>query len=105
MARKKTPGGLLEVHLQLEAGRIAHCLVTGDFFAPEARVRELERCLRGTPAVAERIEEILGAFWGEKGAPIEGVSRRALAGVFSRAARAAEGETRAKSSYACFVNP
>lgn len=104
-ARKKTPGGLLEVHLQVAKGRIAQCVVTGDFFAAEARVRGLERSMRGAPASAEGIDNALGEYFRERGAPIEGVTGRALCGVFQRAVRdAARGNGR-PASYACFVNP
>ncbi len=104
-ARKKTPGGLLEVHLQVAAGRIAQCVVTGDFFAPEAKVRELERWVSGTPATEECFEAAVRAFWSERGQPIEGVSGRALLSVFLSAAREAECADVPEPSYACFVNP
>jgi lipoate-protein ligase A len=103
--RKKTSCGLLEVHLQVEAGRIRQCLITGDFFAQEAQVRELEKWIRGIPVSNTELSAALNAFWQRQGGLIEGITKDELLSAFGRAARDAERESASLSSHACFVNP
>ena len=62
--RRRFPWGIVELRLELRAGRIRGAHVTGDFFS-DLDVEHLERRLEGCPADAEALREALDDLpWG-----------------------------------------
>ncbi len=63
-ARKKTPGGMLDVYLTLAGGSIESVLITGDFFSTTQTINRIESTLKWTSAdrsnVENRLEEVMG---------------------------------------------
>lgn len=102
--RLKTPGGLVEVHLTLRQNAIASCCVTGDFFAEEGRLAELERRLRRAAADPATVRETLERLYTE-GLGIPGVAPEALAAAVDGAVRDAAARRACGIPYGCFVNP
>jgi len=50
VSEKKTPGGLLRVHLALSGGAIESIMITGDYFSRTRDIVKLESILKWTPA-------------------------------------------------------
>jgi len=63
-ARKKTPGGMLDVYLTLAGGSIESVLITGDFFSTPETINRIESALKWTSAdranVEKKLEEVMG---------------------------------------------
>jgi lipoate-protein ligase A len=63
-ARKKTPGGMLDVYLTLAGGSIESVLITGDFFSTPETINRIESALKWTSAdnanVEQKLEEVMG---------------------------------------------
>ena len=64
-ARKKTPGGMLDVYLTLAGGSIESVLITGDFFSTSETINKIESALKWTSAdranVEKRLNEVMGS--------------------------------------------
>lgn len=58
-AEKKTPGGLIQVHLALSGGAIESIMITGDYFSRTRDIVKLESLLKWTPAKRSLIQERL----------------------------------------------
>lgn len=105
-ARVKAPGGLVEVHLMLAGEAIKAAFVSGDFFAPEGAVAELERRLRWVQtdelAVQRAVREFLAT---PEGQGMEGIGSEHLAGAVLQAVAVARKQQSEGATYGCFVNP
>jgi lipoate-protein ligase A len=88
-ARSPTMLGVLETHCALDAtGRLSDVMLAGDFLAPSDTVARLEHALRGCPAVAERLERVVGDVVRPPGAFILGVGPlRTIVGTLLQAVR------------------
>ena len=64
-ARKKTPGGMLDVYLTLAGASIESVLITGDFFSTSETINKIESALKWTAAdktnVENRLNEVMGS--------------------------------------------
>lgn len=58
-ARKKTPGGMLDIYLTLAGASIESVLITGDFFSTPETVNRIESALKWTSADRENVEKRL----------------------------------------------
>jgi lipoate-protein ligase A len=58
-AEKKTPGGLIQVHLALSGGAIESIMITGDYFSRTRDIAKFESLLKWTPAKRSIILEKL----------------------------------------------
>lgn len=58
-ARKKTPGGMLDVYLILAGNSIESILITGDFFSTSENINRIESALKWTSADKNNVEKIL----------------------------------------------
>lgn len=85
MARLKTGGGLLEVHVTLAGSLLDRVYIHGDFFATDAAVRALETVLRWVPAEERDIRATVGRMW-DSGYTLAGVSPEELARCVTEAA-------------------
>lgn len=65
-ARKKTPGGMLDVYLTLAGGSIESILITGDFFSTSETINKIESALKWTSADRANIENILNKVMGDE---------------------------------------
>jgi lipoate-protein ligase A len=65
-ARKKTPGGMLEVYLTLAGGSIESVLITGDFFSTPEAVNRIESVLKWTSADRTNVEKRLSQVMDEE---------------------------------------
>ncbi len=65
-ARKKTPGGMLDVYLTLAGGAIESVLITGDFFSTSEAVNRIESALKWTSADRENVEKRLKAVMDDE---------------------------------------
>ena len=65
-ARKKTPGGMLDVYLTLAGGSIESVLITGDFFSTPETVNKIESALKWTSADRENVEKKLSSVMGDE---------------------------------------
>lgn len=61
-AEKKTPGGLIQVHLALSGGAIESIMITGDYFSRTRDIVKLESLLKWTPAKRSIIKEKMNEF-------------------------------------------
>ena len=87
-ARVKCPGGLVRASLVLtpDKRRISTASLRGDFFAyPTGAVLDLEDRLRGAPAEAADVSEIVRAYFADSGASVPGMDGEGLARALSRA--------------------
>lgn len=106
-SRVKTPGGLIEVHLTLSGEVTKAVYLTGDFFADERGVAEVERRLKRVRTTAPAIEAALQGLVGDEPWPLPGVPMHRLARAVMLAAEAASGKagTGTGQSHGCFVTP
>jgi lipoate-protein ligase A len=65
-ARKKTPGGMLDVYLTLAGGSIESVLITGDFFSTSETINRIESTLKWTSADRENVEKRLNQAMGDE---------------------------------------
>ena len=65
-ARKKTPGGMLDVYLTLAGNSIESVLITGDFFSTPETVNRIESTLKWTSADRASVEKHLGQIMDDK---------------------------------------
>jgi lipoate-protein ligase A len=65
-ARKKTPGGMLDVYLTLAGGSIESVLITGDFFSTSDTINKIESALKWTSADRMNVKNILEKIMGEE---------------------------------------
>jgi len=65
-ARKKTPGGMLDIYLTLAGGSIESVLITGDFFSTPEAVNRIESALKWTSADRESVEKKLSGVMGDE---------------------------------------
>ncbi len=65
-ARKKTPGGMLDVYLTLAGGSIESVLITGDFFSTSETINRIESALKWTSADRENVEKRLNEVMGDE---------------------------------------
>lgn len=73
----KSPGGLIRASLVVDAQsrRIREAFITGDFFAyPRRAILDLEAQLKGVPAEAAPVGQVVDAFFAEGQVEIPGVS-------------------------------
>ncbi len=64
-AHKKTPGGLLQVHLSLSGGVIENLLITGDFFSSPAEINRIESALKWSSTDEKSLEKNLRKAMGD----------------------------------------
>jgi lipoate-protein ligase A len=72
----KSPGGLIRASLVVDAQsrRIREAFITGDFFAyPRRAILDLEARLKGVPAEANAMAQVVGTFFDEGRIEIPGV--------------------------------
>ena len=102
-SRVKTPGGLLEVHLTLTGNVTKAVYLTGDFFAQETRVAQVERQLKRVPVTSEAVAQALEPFYRDGDSALPGVPRGRLVRAVLTAAEAAGGATGGSLPKGCFV--
>lgn len=64
-AERKTPGGLIQVHLALSGGAIESLMITGDYFSRTRDIVKLESLLKWTPAKISVIHQRLAQSGAE----------------------------------------
>jgi lipoate-protein ligase A len=96
VARRKTAGGLIEVHLALLGDAIETVLITGSFFGRIRDVSRLESVVRWQNANAEGIGAIVQQAMRESG--VYRVSAEEVADVIMEAAESARNESRGKTT-------
>jgi len=102
-ARVKTPGGLLEVHLTLTGNVTKAVYLTGDFFAEETTVAEIERQLKRVPVTSDAIGHALEPFYRDGDDALPGVPKGRLIRAVLAAAEAGGGTTGGSLPKGCFV--
>jgi len=116
VARVKTPGGLLEVRVTLAGKLLKAVYVSGDFFASEAAVADLEGSLRWHSSAADAIRATLAPVHERWAQDLEALPLETLVGAIQRAALQAQASVgRGPASvpatdplsdpYGCFVTP
>ena len=65
-ARKKTPGGMLDVYITLAGGSIESVLITGDFFSTSETINRIESALKWTSSDRANVERRLSEVMGEE---------------------------------------
>ncbi len=65
-ARKKTPGGMLDIYLTLAGGSIESVLITGDFFSTSETINRIESALKWTSADKTNVEKVLSNIMGDE---------------------------------------
>jgi lipoate-protein ligase A len=106
-SRVKTPAGMIEFTVCL-AGEMIKCVhVTGDFFASEESLADLEGSLRWHSSARWKLEGTLRAFYANHGDAFGGVGiEYILAGLGQAINRSLLKAARTASDpYGCFVNP
>jgi len=106
-ARRKTPGGLLDVRVTLAGTTIKAALLGGDFFAGEGAVASLEASLRWHPAHPRAVEKTLRECHGRHSGDLANLPLDALVATVQEAVQQA-GQASARDQfqrYGCFVNP
>ncbi|MFQ5612912.1 MAG: hypothetical protein ACE5H9_12340 [Anaerolineae bacterium] len=106
-ARVKTPGGLLDVRLTLAGQMMKAVFISGDFFAAEKAVADLEASLRWHTSRVEAVEATLGQVYERWPLELEAIPLAALSRAIQQAVRRAglvEAKTRS-DPYGCFVTP
>jgi lipoate-protein ligase A len=69
----KAPGGLLRAVVEIKDGRLAHVMLSGDFFCyPREAVGALEDMLEGTPV--ELVKEVIARFYDQRHVETPGVA-------------------------------
>ncbi len=111
-SRVRTPGGLLEVRATLAGKLIKAVYLSGDFFAPEASVADLEGSLRwhsGDPAAIRATLAPVYARWGQC---LEALPLETLVAAILQATRQAQPPAEpdtvpdpSSDPYGCFVTP
>lgn len=102
-SRVKTPGGLLEVHLTLSGAVTKAVYLTGDFFAEETRVADVERQLKRVPVTREAVTDALEPFYRNGESALPGVPIGRLVRAVLTAAKAAGGAAGSSLPKGCFV--
>jgi lipoate-protein ligase A len=106
-AKRKTPGGLLDVRVTLAGTTIKSVLLGGDFFAGEGAVADLEARLRWHPSHPRAVEKTLRAAHAQHAADLAMLPVEALVETVQEAVSKA-GQASAREQlqrYGCFVNP
>ncbi|MDH5675465.1 MAG: lipoate--protein ligase family protein [Myxococcales bacterium] len=106
-AKRKTPGGLLEVRVT-QAGRAMKAVfIGGDFFAPEGAIADLEARLRWHSTSPRKIRATLDEVYERWDQALESLPCEVLHEVILEASELAlhQGATKQMSMYGCFVDP
>lgn len=106
-AKRKTPGGLLDVRVTLAGTTIKAVLLGGDFFAAEGAVADLEARLRWHSSHPRAVEKTLRAAHAQHAADLAMLPVEALIETVQQAvAEASQVSAREQlQRYGCFVNP
>ncbi len=106
-AKRKTPGGLLDVRVTLAGTTVKSVLLGGDFFAAEGAVADLEARLRWHPSHPRAVEKTLRESYARHASDLATLPLDALIGTVQEAVLQA-GQVSAREQlqrYGCFVNP
>ena len=104
-AKRKTPGGLLDVQVALAGRMLKMVLLAGDFFAADASVRELEAALRWHPSAPDAVAATVREVYAQNPAGWHAISADDLTETIQLAIERSElAENRTDSHpYGCFV--
>jgi lipoate-protein ligase A len=104
-AKRKTPGGLLDVRVSLAGKMVKMVFLAGDFFAAEASVRDLEAALRWHPGSPDAVAATVKEVYARNPAGWHAISADELTDSILLAIERAElTENRTESHpYGCFV--
>lgn len=108
VARIKTPGGLLEVRATLAGTLLKAVYLSGDFFAAEAAVADLEGSLRWHSSAPGAIRDTLAKVYQRWLQDLDGLPLEILVGAIQRATTQTQdpGDPGpAPEPYGCFVTP
>ncbi|MDZ7368597.1 MAG: lipoate--protein ligase family protein [candidate division KSB1 bacterium] len=102
-AKMKTPGGLLEVKVTLAGRMLKAAYITGDFFAAENAVADLEASLRWHTSAPEAIATTLQRVYAKHQNELGAIPLRMLIETVQAAVEQALDAD--ANPYGCFVNP
>lgn len=92
---KKTPGGLIRVHVKVSDNAIESIMFTGDFFIyPEKAIYDLEAYLKWSSIDEESVRARICEFFEKTGAKILGLAPEELADLVVNCISKASGEER-----------
>jgi lipoate-protein ligase A len=106
-AKIKTPAGLIDVNVTMAGSIIKAVFISGDFFASENAVADLEASLRWHMSQPEKVAVTIEKIFQSRSAEFNGIQSKFLIEAVQKAiarARAAESQMRAEP-YGCYVNP
>ena len=106
-ARRKTPGGLLELRVTLAGSTLKAVFIAGDFFAPEGAIADLEGRLRWHSSHPRALEATLREAYARWGDELGSLALPDLLETLAEAVRSAShaGAKEQLAMYGCFVNP
>ena len=102
-AKTKTSGGLLEVKVTLAGRMLKAVFITGDFFAAENAVADLEASLRWHVSEPEAIAATLQRIYSKRQNELSAIPLRTLIETIQAAVQQALASE--ANPYGCFVNP
>jgi lipoate-protein ligase A len=106
-AKVKTPAGLIDISVTTAGATIKAVFISGDFFAAENAVADLEASLRWHSGQPEKVAVTIEKIFQSRGSEFNGIQPKAMIEAVTKAvgrARVAESQTRA-DPYGCYVNP
>ncbi len=106
-AKVKTPDGLLDVRVALAGRLLKAVFISGDFFAADNAVADLEASLRWHSSSPEAIETTLNQGYTRWQTELKSIPLTALSQAIQTAVqRASVAEAKARSDpYGCFITP
>jgi len=102
-AKTKTSGGLLEVKVTLAGRMLKAVFITGDFFAAENAIADLEASLRWQASEPEAIAATLQRIYAKRQNELSAIPLRTLIETIQAAVQQAL--VPEANPYGCFVNP
>lgn len=106
-AKTKTPAGLLDIRASMAGRTIKAIFISGDFFASENAIADMEASLRWHSSAPQAVASTLQKVYTERQSELNGIPLDMLTETIQAAVkRATVAESRARSDpYGCFVTP
>ena len=106
-AKVKTPAGLIDVSVTMAGSTIKAAFISGDFFASESAIADLEASLRWHSSEPEKVRTTVEKIFQTRKSDFNQIEPDFLFDAVMKAisrARISEGQMRA-DPYGCYVNP
>jgi lipoate-protein ligase A len=106
-AKVKTPAGLIDVSVTMAGATIKAAFISGDFFASESAITDLEASLRWHSSEPEKVRTTIGKTFQTRKSDFNQIEPDVMFEAVMKAisrARISEGQMRA-DPYGCYVNP